>query len=101
LRPREIPRVGPVEELALLLSEGLRFDPDRVLLSFYLGNDFFDVVRFLRAEKTLVDRSYVLSLLRYAVMIRPEVDPQAHYGRRAYDDDAPTFDGKRYLRVVG
>lgn len=95
-----IPRIGPVEELALLLGEGLRLDPDRVLLSFYLGNDFFDVRRYLQAKQTLVNRSYVLSLLRYAMMIRPEVDPETLYGQRAYQDDAPTFDWAKYLGII-
>src|SRR5215475_15078953 len=35
-----IPGIGPKEYLTLLINEGLALEPDRVLLSFFIGNDF-------------------------------------------------------------
>lgn len=95
-----IPRTGPMEQLSLLLREGLSFDPDLVLVSFFVGNDLLDVGRALRRNTTLVDRSYVLSLLRYAFVIRPKVEPHQVYGQRRYDDDAPTFGERAFLEIV-
>jgi hypothetical protein len=95
-----IPRTGPVEQLGLLLREGLSFDPDLVLISFFVGNDFLDVRRAARKEKSLADRSYVLSLLYYAVMVRPRVEPSQIYGRREYQDDAPTLGERAFLEIV-
>jgi hypothetical protein len=95
-----IPRTGPVEQLGLLLREGLSFDPDLVLISFFVGNDFLDVRRAARKDKSLADRSYVLSLLYYAVMVRPRVEPSQIYGRREYQDDAPTLGERAFLEIV-
>jgi hypothetical protein len=95
-----IPRTGPVEQLSLLLREGLSFDPDLVLVSFFVGNDLLDVGRALRRSRSLADRSYVLSLLRYALVLRPKVEPSQVYGQRQYDDDAPTFGERAFLEVV-
>ena len=35
-----IPSIGPREYLSLLVNEGFALEPDRVLLSFFIGNDF-------------------------------------------------------------
>ena len=95
-----IPRTGPVEQLSLLVNEGLAFDPDLVLVSFFVGNDFLDVRRSLTKRKTVIDRSFVLSLLRYALVVRPNVEPGQVYGARPYDDDAPTFSEQTFMKLV-
>jgi hypothetical protein len=95
-----IPRTGPIEQLSLLLGEALRYDPDFVLVSFFTGNDFLDVQRATHKQKSLVDRSYVLSLLRFALMLRPVAEPAQVYGRRAYDDDRPTFAEEAFMKIV-
>ena len=40
-----IPGIGPRDYLSLLVHEGLALDPDRVLVSFFIGNDFEEVER--------------------------------------------------------
>src|SRR5215831_17849924 len=35
-----IPSIGPREYLSLLVNEGFALEPDRVVLSFFIGNDF-------------------------------------------------------------
>jgi hypothetical protein len=95
-----IPRTGPVEQLSLLLKEGLAYDPDLVLVSFFVGNDFLDVRRSMTKRRTLAERSFVMSLLRYATVVRPSLEPGQVYGTRPYDDKAPTFSERDFLRLV-
>jgi hypothetical protein len=95
-----IPKTGPLDHLSLLVNEGLRYQPDLVLVSVFVGNDFFDTNRTVNASRSLVDRSYVLSLLRFAVFIRPAVEPDAMYAERPYQDDRPTFREPVYLRMI-
>jgi hypothetical protein len=42
----------------------------------------------------------VLSLISYALKIRPQVDAVTLYGRNPYDDEAPTFNWKKFLDVI-
>ncbi len=95
-----IPRTGPVEQLSLLVNEGLAYEPDLVLVSFFVGNDFLDVRRATAKRKTVTDRSFVMSLLRYAFVVRPNVEPGQVYGSRPYDDDSPTFSEQTFLKLV-
>ncbi len=95
-----IPRTGPVEQLSLLLKEGLACDPDLVLVSFFVGNDFLDVSRSMTRRRTPVDRSFVMSLLRYATVVRPSLESGQVYGSRPYDDDSPTFSQQTFLKLV-
>jgi len=92
-----IPSIGPKEYLALLVGEGLELDPDLVLLSFFVGNDFFESVR--EVERSAIDYSYVASLLRYALSIRPHYKGPIIEGHLEYDDTSPTFDPKTFLDI--
>jgi hypothetical protein len=96
-----IPRTGPPDHLALLVNEGLGFDPDMVLLSFYIGNDFIETMESRDRRRSLIERSYVASLLRYAFFIRPRIEPDKVHNRRNYRDTKPTFDPETYLQIVG
>lgn len=95
-----IPKISPVEERTVLLREGLALDPDLVLLSVFVGNDFLEVLGSSSRDRGLVDSSYVLSLLRFAATIGAQPDPGALYGQRAYDDRAPTMSEATYLEVL-
>jgi hypothetical protein len=68
-----IPGIGPKEYLALLAREGFVLEPDKVLLSFYVGNDFFDL---LEESRSFVSYSYVASLIKYAVSFWTKVEGQ-------------------------
>src|SRR5262245_5040667 len=59
-----IPRIGPREYLALLINEGLAYEPDAILVSFFVGNDFRDAGRDYH-QRPLYEYSYVASLLRF------------------------------------
>jgi len=95
-----IPRIGPMDYLALLVNEGLALDPDLVLVSFYIGNDFMETYRALEEGRRLHSHSYVAALVRYALFIRPALRPGQLHRRRTYHDEAPTFDRKAYLSIL-
>ncbi len=60
-----IPRIGPNEYLSLLAREGLQLDPDHVLLSFFIGNDFIEVERPWLADQEWWEHSFVATLIVY------------------------------------
>jgi hypothetical protein len=87
-----IPSTGPREYLSLLVNEGLALEPDRVLLSFFIGNDFEE-----SRKRKLISYSYVASLITYVLDRRNK--GQWMPGDAIYDDNAPTFTDKFYLEL--
>ena len=87
-----IPSIGPREYLSLLVHEGFALEPDRVLLSFFIGNDFEESRR-----RKLISYSYVASLITYVLdrWSKFEFVP----GDATYDDNAPTFTNDFYLEL--
>jgi hypothetical protein len=93
-----IPSIGPKDYLSLLAREGLALQPDMILLSFFIGNDFSDSNR----TRELHSYSYLASLLRYIQIIRPKLEDHREFdghGKRDYCDDCPTFDDETYLQM--
>ena len=90
-----IPSTGPKDYLAVLEQEGLRFHPDMVLLSFFIGNDFLESGR----KKKWHEYSYLASLFRYILAIRPKYEGQIVHGAGAYCDDCPSFSANTYLNI--
>ncbi len=80
-----IPDADVGDYLLLLRREGLRLDPDLVLVCFFIGNDFW-----LRPSYGEAPRSYLVAFLRFALGIRPDFTREP---RRAFDDyrDATTL----------
>lgn len=91
-----IPGMGPRDYLSILVNEGLKLNPDRVVLSFYIGNDFLDnsMTTHLRKE----EKSYVVALIKSLIKI------QSHYQGTfintvpKYEDNQPTIDNAKYLQ---
>jgi len=96
-----IPGIGPADYLALLVAEGLVHDPDLVLVTFCLGNDFQDSLRSARRNQELWEYSYVATLLRFITVIRPRYQGSNVYGRKPYNDSLPTFSKQQFLEVMG
>jgi len=92
-----IPNLGPKGYSALLVAEVLELDPDLVLLSFFVGNDFLESVR--ENQRSAIDYSYVASLLRYAFGIRPHVEKKIPEGPWEYDDTSPTIKPEAFLKI--
>ena len=88
-----IPGIQPRDYLSLLVHEGFALEPDRVLLSFFIGNDFEESRR-----RKLISYSYVASLITYVLERWSKFEGQiVHGGGGAYDDNAPAFTDDFYL----
>lgn len=90
-----IPGMGPRDYLSLLLNEGLEFQPDMVLLSFYIGNDFMD--NQFKANERRWEISYVVSFLRALIKLQTEYEGLGADPNMIYIDDAPTHRTEFYL----
>jgi hypothetical protein len=89
-----IPGIGPFHYLSLLAHDGLVLEPDRVLLSFFIGNDFSD------ERRSRISYSYVASLFKYVLDRMRKYEGQIiHGGSGAYDDNAPAFTDDAYLEM--
>ncbi len=95
-------KTGPRDYLALLVREGFALQPDAVLLSFFIGNDFdrweppkHRYYRFYRYSyvATLLWSAY--KVLRYYEGPALSLSP----GKSNYCDDCPNFDPERYLSI--
>ena len=93
-----IPSIGPREYLSLLVNEGFALDPDRVLLSFFIGNDFEE-----SRKRKIISYSYVASLITYIVERWTKFEGQSFFrGNRTYtydDDNRPNFTDDAYLAL--
>jgi hypothetical protein len=89
-----IPSIGPKDYLSLLVKEGLALEPDTVLLSFFVGNDFDQ-----SKKRKLYEYSYTASLLHYIINLRPKYEGRIIHGKTEYCDVCPTFSTKQYLKI--
>lgn len=95
-----VPRTGPQDYVDLLIEEGLPLEPDLILVSFFMGNDFTGLTATDRPP-TLRTSSYLASLFYYAFSIRPFLDEATDYGAAGndYDDHAPAFTREKFLET--
>jgi lysophospholipase L1-like esterase len=96
-----ISRTSPSDYLNLLVNEGFAHEPDLVVVSFYVGNDLIDTYNARQGERPLHERSYVVSLLRFAFRFSDRVEPNPADDRLVYRDDAPTLSRPAYLDIIG
>jgi len=85
---------GPKDYVSVLANEGLELDPDLVLVSFFMGNDFTDDI----TQKEKGGYSYVASLLGYVFSIRPSLHDWANFDTDVYDDNKPTLNRETFLK---
>ena len=88
---------GPVDYWELLKEEGLTYQPDMVLLSFFIGNDFVGPRR-----RRLYEFSYLTTLIYRAWKVVRSYRGPVTLTRDAnfnYCDDCPTMTEERYLKV--
>ncbi|MHA2220308.1 MAG: hypothetical protein ACXACY_30895 [Candidatus Hodarchaeales archaeon] len=86
-----IPMLDPRKYYAILVNEGLKLNPDMVLLSFFVGNDF------KRKKIKPYEYSYVASFFNYLISIRHEYKGKIIHGRAIYQDDKPSLPYEKYL----
>ncbi|MDJ0556252.1 MAG: SGNH/GDSL hydrolase family protein [Microcoleaceae cyanobacterium MO_207.B10] len=93
--------IGPKDYLALLVNEGLAFNPDMVLLSFYIGNDFLDNSISEKNRRNLKENdSYVFSFFRSLIEIHSKYQGNIYHQDTEYKDDQPTFSDEAYLKML-
>jgi hypothetical protein len=91
-----VPGTGPKDYLAALLQEGLAFNPDLTLVSFYIGNDFELAAKKPREYSFAATSVYFLWWVWSGAM--PAV-VHTYTGAGDYSDDAPTFDWEEFLEI--
>ncbi len=85
-----IPCIGPEEYLSVLASEGLDLDPDMVLVSFFVGNDFETP-----QPRPAWSYSYLYSFADFG---RKYLGQMIH-GDGQYQDDRPSMTDDTYLQI--
>ncbi len=89
-----IPSIGPQDYLSLIVREGLSFQPEMILLSFFIGNDFTE-----SKKPKFYEKSYLLSFFNFILNIRPEYENMVILGKGEYCDGCPTLKPEQYLDV--
>jgi len=89
-----IPSIGPKDYLSLFVREGLSFQPDMVLLSFFVGNDFNE-----SKKRKFYEHSYIGSFFHYILNLRSKYEGKIIHGKAKYCDDCPNFNQKQYLQI--
>ncbi len=85
-----IPDTAPRQYHALLVNEGLAYDPDLIMVHIFIGNDF------QIPEK---NRSYALYGLKFLLRLIPEYSGVVVNKNSTYDDTSATLREERYLAV--
>jgi hypothetical protein len=90
-----IPGAEPKDYLSLLVSEGLAFAPDIVLVGFYIGNDFE------APERKPYEYSYLATFIRFLWQLRSVEAPANAWPDTFtdYDDGRPAFARERFLEI--
>jgi lysophospholipase L1-like esterase len=92
-----IPDLGPQHYLALLANEGLQLQPDMVLVSFFIGNDFTDTM--VAGRTSFYEYSAVAALIKYVIDLNRKYAGRVIHGPASYDDNVPTFTEEAYLSI--
>ena len=91
-----IPSIGPQDYLALLANEGLKLQPDMVLVSFFVGNDFTETMRW---RTKLHEFSDVVALIKFFIDLNGKFTGKVIHAQASYDDNAQYFTDEAYLQI--
>ncbi|MBI4476562.1 MAG: hypothetical protein HY654_05270 [Acidobacteria bacterium] len=87
----------PRDYLAILVKEGLKFDPDLVMVGFFMGNDFEET------EKRAYESFYIATFFRFLWQLW-KAGPSVAIGLgspvSAYDDDQASLPLDRFLEIA-
>jgi hypothetical protein len=92
-----IPGIGPQHYLALLANEGIQLQPDMVIVSFFIGNDFTDAM-FKRKTK-FYQYFAVATLIKFFIDLNRKYEGRVIHVGASYDDNAPSFTEEAYLNL--
>ncbi|MDJ1177472.1 SGNH/GDSL hydrolase family protein [Roseofilum sp. BLCC_M91] len=94
-----IPNLNPKDYLALLVNEGLNYNPDMIILSFFLGNDFLDS-QDRNLSQPLYTYSYVASFVKFLWDLQKSYEGQFELPENmVYEDDMKVFTDENYLKM--
>ncbi len=91
-----IPSIGPQDYLALFANEGLILQPDMVLISFFVGNDFTETMRW---RTKLHEFSDVVAMIKFVVDLNGKFRGKVIHSKASYDDNAPYFTDEYYVQI--
>jgi len=86
-----IPSIGIKDYLSLLVHEGIKLNPDIVIINIFIGNDFTS-----SKENT---SSYLFSFLKYLFKIVPDYKGKIIHGQAEYHDNEESFSDDKYLEI--
>ena len=94
-----ISNIDPKDYLALFVNEGQELQPDMVLVSFFIGNDFTNTMIVWWIRSKLYEFSYVLTLIKYFRDINFKYEGKLIDSHTSYDDNSPTFTDDAFLEI--
>ena len=94
-----IPSLGPEDYLSIIVREGLELNPDMIILSFFIGNDFTDNTKTLKKKRKLYSYSFVTSFFHYLIKIQPRFKAGGKDTINDYCDTCQSFNYPDYLKV--
>ena len=92
-----IPNLNPKDYLSVLANEGLSYDGDMVVVSFFMGNDFLNS-QDKNLSQPLYTYSYVLSFFKFLWDVQKNYEGEWELPENiVYDDDMVVFSDENYL----
>lgn len=91
-----IPSIGPQDYLSLFANEGVMLQPDMVVVSFFVGNDFTETMRW---RTKLHEFSDFIALLKFFIDLNGKFTGNVIHGQTSYDDTVPYFSDESYLQI--
>jgi SGNH hydrolase-like domain, acetyltransferase AlgX len=92
-----IPGIGPREYLSVCANEGIKFDPDLVLVCFFIGNDIIE--GYETREKTVDKLSYTVAFTKFLYNLKKFYTGKIIHGSTVYNDENPTFTTEKYISI--
>jgi len=86
-----IPWLDPEDFLSVMVHEGLEFNPDLVMVCFFIGRDF------LPNERSLYTYSHAASFLKFLYDLHRGYEGQIYHGKSIYEDDKPTLTDEVFM----
>lgn len=94
-----IPSIGPRDYLALLTNEGIKLNPDMVMISLFIGNDILEAERAMDQKRDWYTYSYVLSFFNYVIQVQRKYEGQLYGPNATYIDDKPSLAADKFLEI--
>lgn len=93
--------MAPIDYYSMVVNEVLKYQPDLILLSFFIGNDFLENKQvYQKFGKKWYTSSYVASFLNFIINLGSKYDGKVHNpAQMQYQDHIPPFSDQVYLDI--